>query len=188
MVYISKNQIRNQRWNSYIEQAQNGNLNAFELFIEELRPCLTAYYKKHIRIPQDTEDLVEETILILFKKLSEICSINISGYAYTIAKNKIIDQKRKPPIENCVEFRFDDVPDPFSLEDRILNIEEAKFLLGIGFPQLLPTQKKVLILNSGGMKCKEIAEILDIPVDTVKTRILRGRRKLKQVLSTYQQV
>ena len=54
--------------------------------------------------------------------------------------------------------------------------------------KLLPTQKKVLILNSGGMKCKEIAEILDIPVDTVKTRILRGRRKLKQVLSTYQQV
>ncbi len=187
MVYTSRNQTRNQRWNSYIKQAQNGNLNAFELLIEELRPCLTAYCRKHIRILQDTEDLVEETILILFKKLNTIQLTNISGYAHTIAKNKIIDQKRELPAENYVEFRFEDVPDSFSLEDYIL-IEENRSFLETELSKLSPIQRDALVLDLKGLKYKEIADILNVPVNTVKTRILRGKRKLKQRTSSYQQV
>ena len=191
MVYTSKNQTRNKRWDSYIEQAQNGNLNAFEHLVQELRPNLIAYCGKYgFRTPQDVEDLVEETILALFEKLNTIHPTNVSSYTYTITRNGIIDQKRRTASEHCIEFRFEDVPDSFSLENRILNPEEAKFLLGIGLPKLSEEQRTVLTLSSEGMNYREIADVLNIPVNTVKTRILRGKRKLKKAIGPliYQQV
>ena len=189
MIRTSKNQTRNKRWDSYIEQAQNGNLNAFEHLVQELRPNLIAYCGKYgFRTPQDVEDLVEETILALFEKLNTIHPTNISSYTYKIARNGIIDQKRRTASEHCIEFRFEDVPDSFSLENRILNPEEAKFLLGIGLPKLSEEQRTVLTLSSEGMNYREIADTLDVPVNTVKTRILRGKRKLKKIILSYQQV
>ena len=191
MVYTSKNQTRNKRWDSYIEQAQNGNLNAFEHLVQELRPRLIAYCGKYgFRTQQDIEDLVEETILALFEKLNTIHPTNVSSYTYTITRNGIIDQKRRTASEHCIEFRFEDVPDSFSLENRILNPEEAKFLLGIGLPKLSEEQRTVLTLSSEGMNYREIADVLNIPVNTVKTRILRGKRKLKKAIGPliYQQV
>ncbi len=137
----------------------------------------------------DADDLVQETILKALRYQSKFSEgTNFRGWLFTIMKNSFINNYRRMVKRNTF---LDATDNTFFLDipsHRTENQAELKFIrkdleAAIGS---LPTELKVtFMLNVEGFKYHEIAEELNIPIGTVKTRIFVARRILRKKLYVY---
>jgi RNA polymerase sigma-70 factor (ECF subfamily) len=163
----------------------------------EHMPSLYSAALRMTRNPADAEDLVQETYLRAFKGFGGFTEgTNLKAWLYRILTNTFINRyrakKRRPE-----ETDFDDVED-FYLYKRMGGLEQARSsrsaedeLMDL-FPEAevktavesLPENFRlpVLLADVEGFSYKEIAEILDIPIGTVMSRLHRGRKALQKAL------
>jgi len=145
----------------------------------------------------DAEDLVQETYLRAYRGFPGFKEgTNLKAWLYKILTNTYINiyraKKRRPDMET-----LDDVED-FYLYRRIGGLEavdadrspEAEVLDAIPETavteavEALPEQFRmaVLLADVEGFSYKEIAEIMDVPIGTVMSRLHRGRKQLQRRL------
>jgi len=138
---------------------------------------------------EETKDLVQETVLKAYRykeKFQE--GTNLRGWLYTILKNSFInnyrrDSKRNTFLDSTENTYFLDLP-----SHRTDNEAELKFIRKDleNAVDALPMELKVTFtLNAEGFKYHEIADQLQIPIGTVKTRIFVARRILRNKLQGY---
>ena len=149
------------------------------------------------RNPADAEDLVQETYLKAYRGFGGFEEgTNLKAWLFRILTNTFINryrqQKRRPD-----ETDLDDVED-FYLYRRLGGIDEARISKSAEDTLLemftddevkealesLPEtfRMAVLLADVEGFAYKEIAEILDIPIGTVMSRLHRGRKALQKRL------
>jgi RNA polymerase sigma-70 factor (ECF subfamily) len=163
-------------------------------------PYLDALYNMAYRLtrnPEDAEDLIQETYFKAYKYYDKFAEgTNLKAWLFRIMKNSFINGYRKrqnqPPesafsdieesFENLVAEDHGNIKNP---EDEILesvldeDVQEA-------IDQLRDDYRLVLLLvDLEGFSYKEAAEILEVPVGTVMSRLYRGRRILEQSLLNY---
>jgi RNA polymerase sigma-70 factor (ECF subfamily) len=163
----------------------------------EYMPSLYSAALRMTRNPADAEDLVQETYLRAYRGFGGFAEgTNLKAWLYRILTNTFINKyrakKRRPE-----ETDFDDVED-FYLYRRLGGLEEARAgrsaedeLLDL-LPETevkeavesLPENFRlaVLLADVEGFSYKEIADILDIPIGTVMSRLHRGRKALQKRL------
>jgi RNA polymerase sigma-70 factor, ECF subfamily len=163
----------------------------------EHMPSLYSAALRMTRNPADAEDLVQETYLRAYRGFGGFQEgTNLKAWLYRILTNTFINRyrakKRRPE-----ETDFDDVED-FYLYRRLGGLEQAQAgrsaedeLLDL-FPEAevkdavesLPENFRmaVLLADVEGFSYKEIADILDIPIGTVMSRLHRGRKQLQKRL------
>ena len=163
----------------------------------EFMPSLYAAALRMTRNPSDAEDLVQETYLKAYRGFNGFeQGTNLKAWLYRILTNTYINTyraKKRRPDESDLE----DVEDLYlyrrlggleaatmgrSAEDQLLDTytdDEVKAAL-----ESLPEQFRmaVLLADVEGFAYKEIAEILDIPIGTVMSRLHRGRKGLQKKL------
>jgi len=172
-------------------------------FAELAMPYMSALYSAALRMtrnPADAEDLVQETYLRAYRGFGGFREgTNLKAWLYKILTNTFINtyraKKRRP-----LESDLDDVEDLYlyrrlggleaatagrSAEDELLDIytdDEVKRAL-----EELPEQFRmaVMLADVEGFSYKEIADILDIPIGTVMSRLHRGRKGLQKKLWEY---
>ncbi len=149
------------------------------------------------RNPADAEDLVQETMLKAYRAYDTFQEgTNLKAWLYRILTNTYINRYRKAQ-RRPTETDLGEVEDLYlyrrlgsedtaemsrSAEDQLLeglvesDIKEAVEALPEHFR--LP----VLLADLEGFSYKEIAEILDIPIGTVMSRLHRGRKQLQRAL------
>jgi RNA polymerase sigma-70 factor, ECF subfamily len=149
------------------------------------------------RNPADAEDLVQETFLKAYRAYDTFQEgTNLKAWLYRILTNTFINKYRKDS-RRPAEVDLGDVEDLYlyrrlgsedtaeasrTTEDRVLDglvesdIKEAVEELPENFR--LP----VLLADLEGFSYKEIAEILDIPIGTVMSRLHRGRKAMQKRL------
>jgi RNA polymerase sigma-70 factor, ECF subfamily len=169
-------------------------------FSELAMPYMGPLYSAALRMtrnPADAEDLVQETYLRAFRAFDTFREgTNLKAWLYRILTNTFINQyraaKRRPE-----QVDLEDVEDLY-LYRRLGGLEAA--MAGRGpeaevidrMPdaavkealESLPEQFRmaVLLADVEGFAYKEIAEILDIPIGTVMSRLHRGRKLLQKRL------
>ena len=161
-------------------------------FNNELLNLSNQLYFYALRLTSDPEranDLLQETMLKALTYRDKFTqNINFKAWLYTIMKNTFInDYRRNVKIRNTFDdsnndfhllFSKDKVfpaPDSFySTKEILKTIDELEDDYRIPFTMFLD-----------GYKYKEIAEELDIPLGTVKSRIFFTRKKLEKSLSEY---
>ena len=135
----------------------------------------------------EAEDLTQDIFLKLHGALPKYdFGKNFTAWFLTLAKNALIDEYRRTKWEKRQRDDFDetlhaaaDADDP----ERQLAREEARKLLWAGLDALPPDMRLAVILKEiQGKKYEEVAEILGLPVGTVKSRINRGRLQLAKIL------
>ena len=172
-------------------------------FADLAMPYMSALYAAALRMtrnPTDAEDLVQETYLRAYRGFGGFREgTNLKAWLYKILTNTFINsyraKKRRPD-----EVDLDDSED-FFLYRRLGGLEsvaadrtpEAEVLESIPDEMVkealeaLPEQFRmaVLLADVEGFSYKEIAEILDVPIGTVMSRIHRGRKQLQKRLWEY---
>jgi len=168
-----------------------------ERFERDVLPLLPNLYSAALRLtrnPSDAEDLVQEAYLRAFRGFSGFEEgTNLRAWMYRILTNTFINTYRKKQREP-VTVQEDDLEDWYlydklgetgvepSAEAEVLrrmpdeDVQRALEDLPEGF------RLAVLLADVEGFAYKEIAEILDIPIGTVMSRLHRGRRALEKAL------
>lgn len=176
-----------------ITRALTGDQSAYTELLNRHRSAISRIILKIVRDRDETEDLVQETFMRAFHSLASYRSeYRFSTWLYKIAANCAIDSIRKKKIEalsldkpvptrdGSVEI---DLPDTsYNPEDdlwqkqRRLSIDEA-------IDSLPPKYRDVILYrHRDDQSYEEIAQILKLPVGTVKARIFRARELLKKKL------
>ena len=166
----------------------------------EFMPSLYSAALRMTRNPADAEDLVQETYLKAYRGFGGFQEgTNLKAWLYRILTNTFINRyraaKRRPE-----ETDLEDVED-FYLYRRLGGLEQARASRSAEDELLdfftetevkeavesLPEQFRlaVLLADVEGFSYKEIAEILDIPMGTVMSRLHRGRKALQKRLYTF---
>ena len=167
-----------------------------ELAMEHMSSLYTAALRM-TRNPADAEDLVQETYLKAYRGFGGFQEgTNLKAWLYRILTNTYINSyraKKRRPEQSDIE----DVEDLYlyrrlggleaaragqSAEEEVLShFTDAEVKDAI---ESLPEQFRmaVLLADVEGFAYKEIAEILDIPIGTVMSRLHRGRRALQKRL------
>jgi RNA polymerase sigma-70 factor (ECF subfamily) len=163
----------------------------------EYMPSLYSAALRMTRNPADAEDLVQETYLRAYRGFGSFQEgTNLKAWLYRILTNTFINRyraaQRRPD-----ETDLDEVEDFYlyrrlgglegarasrSAEDELLDVlteDEVREAV-----ESLPEQFRlaVLLADVEGFSYKEIAEILDVPIGTVMSRLHRGRRALQKRL------
>lgn len=155
-----------------------------ELLIEQLYLPLFQYIKRRIRHTEDAEDITQEVFFKLSNsRVTEIQ--DLKNWVYAIAQNAVIDhyRKQKPQVQALSE----DPRMPSPSEEPSVN-ELSKCISS--YLELLPPEyRKILRLSEiESIPQKEIAEMLQLNYATVRSKIQRGRRRLRQLFSDCCQV
>jgi RNA polymerase sigma-70 factor (ECF subfamily) len=169
-------------------------------FADLAMPFMSALYSAALRMtrnPADAEDLVQETYLRAYRGFGGFKDgTNLKAWLYKILTNTYINsyraKKRRPE-----QVDLDDTED-FYLYRRLGGLEaadaartpETEVLDSIPDEvvkealESLPEQFRmaVLLADVEGFSYKEIAEIMDVPIGTVMSRLHRGRKQLQQRL------
>ena len=169
-------------------------------FADLAMPFMSALYSAALRMtrnPSDAEDLVQETYLRAYRGFGGFKEgTNLKAWLYKILTNTFINsyraKKRRPDevdLDNSEDFFLyrrldglesmaaDRTPESEVLES--IPDEVVKEAL-----EALPEQFRMAVLlgDVEGFSYKEIAEILDVPIGTVMSRLHRGRRALQKRL------
>ncbi|MCB9261582.1 MAG: sigma-70 family RNA polymerase sigma factor [Flavobacteriales bacterium] len=153
------------------------------------QPALSSYAMQLTKNIEDANDLVQETLLKALTYQTRFAEgTNLKGWLYTIMRNSFINNYRRLMRRNTF---IDTTDNTYFLDasDYVTeNMGETKFLakdLEKAIETLPEDLKYTFELNMEGFKYHEIAEQLDIPIGTVKTRIFVAKRRLRKLLKTY---
>jgi RNA polymerase sigma-70 factor, ECF subfamily len=174
-----------------------------ESFSEQALEFMPALYTAALRLtrnPADAEDLVQETFLKAYRGFGSFEEgTNLKAWLYRILTNTFINSyraaKRRPEkadvedIEDLYLYkRLNELPAPGvgrSAEEELLESitdDEVKNAI-----ESLPDAFRIAVLLADveGFSYKEIAEITEVPIGTVMSRIHRGRRALQKALMDF---
>ena len=172
-------------------------------FAEQATPFMEPLYAAALRMtrnPADAEDLVQETFVRAYRGFPGFTDgTNLRAWLYRILTNTFINsyraKQRRPE-----QTDLDDVEDLYlykrlggleaaslgrSAEDELMDMfTETDVKDAI---DALPQQFRmaVLLADVEGFSYKEIAEILDVPIGTVMSRLHRGRKALQRSLHDF---
>ncbi|MGV0346534.1 sigma-70 family RNA polymerase sigma factor [Corynebacterium coyleae] len=167
-------------------------------FAEDAMPLLDQLYGGALRMtrnPQDAEDLVQETYLKAYKNFDSFTpGTNLKAWLYRIMTNTYINSYRKKqrrPLETSADEVTDyqlyssSSHDSTGLESA--EVEALKAMPNSRISEALNALNEdyrmvVYYADVEGLAYKEIAEVLDIPMGTVMSRLHRGRKQLRGML------
>jgi RNA polymerase sigma-70 factor (ECF subfamily) len=144
------------------------------------------YTRKFTSDQDDALDLVQDTILkALTQKEKFINNVNLKGWLFTIMRNTFINKyrkevKSKTTISTTLDYDYLNAKEAhtFNLPFDTLNYKEIQASVDtIGDKYLAPMQ-----LYIQGYKYTEIADMLHLPLGTVKVRIFNARKMIKKNL------
>jgi RNA polymerase sigma-70 factor, ECF subfamily len=176
-----------------IDNCKKGNLVSFEGLIKPYESRIYNFLSKMCNDRDIAEDLMQETFINAFNNIQQFQSkAKFSTWLFKIAVNHCLMHKRNSKsAPQILEYEFDD--DSFNIVNNISDSEfdpallyakkEIKEYLGSALNKLPKIYKSVFILKDiEGFKAKEIADMINLPLSTVKARILRARLKLNSIL------
>jgi RNA polymerase sigma-70 factor (ECF subfamily) len=179
-----------------VRQAQGGDDSAFEILIARYDRKITSHIYAMLRDYDRALDLAQETFLRLLTRVDYYKeTARFSTWLYRIGTNLAIDEIRRrrrwrlvpiigkgeeewqPPRLQAADQRHSLPPDAPLLED------ETRTLVRAAVATLPEHYRSALVLKDlQDMPYEEVAEVLEVPVGTVKSRVNRARSLLKESL------
>jgi RNA polymerase sigma-70 factor, ECF subfamily len=169
-----------------------------ERFERDVIPLLPSMYGAALRMtrnPADAEDLLQETTLRAYRGFASFEEgTNLKAWLYRILTNSFINTYRKRQREPKTVEGPDDLDEWFLFdrlgsrsversaeEDVLEQIPDAEVKAAL---ESIPENFRmaVLLADVEGFSYKEIAEIMDVPIGTVMSRLHRGRKALEKAL------
>lgn len=151
---------------------------------------LLSFIRPKVKNAEDAEDILQE-VWYQFSNLTNIAEIvNVSGWLYTVSRNKITDSYRKKKTENLEDHAYEDEDGSFTIKDiLLLDDSENPELLAFReevwkelFASLdeLPEKQRLAFVESE-IEGKKLQEIADEQNENIKTIISRKNYAVKHL-------
>jgi RNA polymerase sigma-70 factor (ECF subfamily) len=159
-------------------------LEAFERLYRIYQPRLGRFLITMLQRPQLVEEVLDDTMMVVWQSAGKFRgSSKPSTWIFAIAYRKALKAKARWP-DPVEDDDFDTRVDPDARADEQLHRNRIHEALRSAMDRLTPEHRAVVDLTYfHGLGYREIAEIVNCPVDTVKTRMFHARRRLKQMLA-----
>jgi RNA polymerase sigma-70 factor, ECF subfamily len=158
----------------------------FTASLNELTEALNAFAYNLTRDQEDAKDLYQETAYRAMTNRDKFAEgTNLKAWLFTIMKNIFINNYRKKKRKNTILDSTDNMFFINSGEDSIGNEAESNILMGElenMVDSLNPSIKIPFAMHYEGYKYQEIADLLDLPLGTVKSRIFFARQELQDLV------
>ncbi len=178
-----------------VERSQKGDTTAFDLLVTRYRGKVYAMIVNMIHNDAEAWDLAQDAFIKAWKALPKFeARSNFFTWLYRITHNVTYDWMRRKKIHGSAE--FDDSIRPDSIEpgslttpnteerpDENLEKSEIRSRIEAAIDELSEEHREVILLKEvQGCQYQEIADILDISIGTVMSRLFYARKKLQTLL------
>ncbi len=172
-----------------LSAVQKGSLDAFSVLVHRYQDRLYNALTRFLDSPEDAQDVMQEALLSAFANAR-----NFKGqsrfytWVYRIAMNHAIDLHRRKKPRQTLSLHRETANDwiASSKEDapeQAIEQEEDRQLIRTALKILSAEHRMVIVMKElDDMRYEEIAEVLEVPVGTVRSRLHRARAELKTVL------
>jgi len=164
-----------------VVQAQNGDSNAFEALAMQAHPRLQRVAVGILRDPDVAEDAVQQALLTIWRDLRRLRDPRrFDGWSYRLLLRRCYaEAKRRPRWEPDTDL---DARDELAVGDGSGSVVERD-RLERAFHRLSIDHRAVVVLHHlMDLPVEEVADILGIPVGTVKSRLSRAMRGLRAAI------
>ncbi len=178
---------------------QKGDVRAFELLLTRHRKPVFNFILRYVGLRETAEDLLQETFLRVIKGAEAYQrQAKFTTWLYTIARNLCVDQSRRAkhrkaqsldaPLNNSADSGtlLDVVAAGGIASDRQAVNHELQIRLHAALARLSEEQREVFLMREFlDMPFKDIADIVGVPENTVKSRMRYALEKLRLELDEY---
>jgi RNA polymerase sigma-70 factor, ECF subfamily len=164
-----------------VTHAASGDAAAFEILAERHRGFMYAVCRRITCDEQEAVDALQEALLAAWRRIGSFEGrSSVRTWLFRIAANAAVDEVRlRAGRQEQPDDGAQDRAAPFDLEAAVV----ARSVVDWALAQLPPQFRAAVVLREYyGLSYQEIAEVLGIPIDTVKSRISRGRQALADLL------
>jgi RNA polymerase sigma-70 factor, ECF subfamily len=180
----------------------NGSLEAFDRFVENFRTKIFQYSLLMCGHRDDAEEVAQDTLLKIFENFDQLREPEkVRGWVFRIARNACLMKRRKSVFAPAQELSLDElmpahdhhggvrkleIADWSALPDAQALQSELKGELETAIGELPEIYRSVILLRDvEELTTEETAQVLNVNVDVVKTRLHRARLAVRQKLDKY---
>lgn len=158
-------------------------------FAALLQPHLDVMYRmawRWTRRREDAEDLVQDVVVKLVDRVDEMSRIDkLRPWLIRILYRRFVDtyrRQQRSPVAPADFLPQEETRADTATSDELYRLEWQQ-VLQLGLDELDDEQRDTILLHDvEGYTAEEVADILDIRIGTVKSRVHRGRAKLREFL------
>ncbi len=171
--------------------AQTGDRDALEALLTRYQPQVYRFGMRMCHNPEDAKDILQDTLLAVARNVGDFRSrASISTWLYAIARSFCVKKRRRGRSVKTLQIDDGDqdpsrqVADPGPGPEEQAERHELEAILTRAIAGLAPIYREVFVLRDvEGLNATEVAEVLGISVDTVKSRLHRARLAVRDTLA-----
>ncbi|MBT1444499.1 RNA polymerase sigma factor RpoE [Shewanella sp. JM162201] len=176
-----------------VELVQQGDKNAFNLLVLRYQSRVLNLISRYIRNQADVADVAQEAFIKAYRALATFRGESafytwLYRIAVNTAKNYLVSQGRRAPAndvdaEEAEYYEGSDALKEFASPERLMLSDEIKRVVFETLEELPEELKMAISLRElDGMSYEDIANIMECPVGTVRSRIFRAREVIDKKL------
>jgi RNA polymerase sigma-70 factor (ECF subfamily) len=184
--------------NELLAQAREGDDAALSELLRRVQPQLYRFSLKMCRHEEDAEDVLQDSMLTLARSFRDFRGASsLSTWLYTITRSFCIKKRRRSKFapkqeeswESIAQGERNSIVSPNADPESATHTGELWEQVQRGIQALEPNYREVLVLRDvEGLTAKEVAEVCEISVSAVKSRLHRARTQLREFLTGEQTV
>ncbi|MCK4843303.1 MAG: RNA polymerase sigma factor RpoE [Methylococcales bacterium] len=175
-------------------KVQQGDKSAFDLLVIKYQHRIIQLVNRYVKDPSEAQDVAQEAFIKAYRALGNFRGDSafytwLYRIAINTAKNYLVSRNRRyfdyqvdiqdaEQVANAPQLKGMDTPENLLLNDEIVSVIKLAI-------EKLPEEMKMAIMlrEFDGLSYEEIAETMECPVGTVRSRIFRAREAIDEKLS-----
>ncbi|MFW5442805.1 MAG: RNA polymerase sigma factor RpoE [Methylococcaceae bacterium] len=175
-------------------RVQQGDKSAYDLLVIKYQHRIIQLVNRYVKDPSEAQDVAQESFIKAYRALGNFRGDSafytwLYRIAINTAKNYLVSRSRRysdyhvdvqdaEQVENAPQLKAMETPEYLLINDEIVSVIKSAI-------EKLPEEMKIAIMlrEFEGMSYEEIAQTMDCPVGTVRSRIFRAREAIDEKLS-----
>lgn len=176
-----------------VRRVQHGDKQAFDVLVRKYQQKIVKLISRYVRDQDEALDVAQETFIKAYRALANFRGDSafytwLYRIAINTAKNYLVAQSRRPPdtdidAEDAVQFDGDTKLRETDLPEQLVHRDQVERVIYEAIDALPEDLRTAITLRElEGLSYEEIAQAMDCPIGTVRSRIFRAREAIEQKL------